>query len=177
MSEQFPTIETIEAQMSQEVMQAEEPKKKRGRPRKETSDRAPDIGSSKSASKIEKELQGIKQTFDAMFMAAGSMLSAVEPFDGAVLMFGGPNVTDALISTARNDARLREALVTFCQATGYTQLIAALMGLILPIAAHHNYAPGIMIMMAPEQAVNVHMDMVQKASARKNGNGAYVNGN
>ena len=36
---------------------------------------------------------------------------------------------------------------------------------------------GIMIMMAPEQAVNVHMDMVQKASARKNGNGAYVNGN
>ena len=112
-----------------------------------------------------------------MFMAAGSMLAAVEPFDGAVLMFGGPNVTDALISTARNDARLREALVSFCTATGYTQLIAALMGIILPIAAHHNYAPGIMIMMAPEQAVNVHMDMVQKAAARKNGNGAYVTGN
>jgi hypothetical protein len=153
---EMPTLEAMTG-IAPEV----EPEKKRGRPRK-TGDQAPRTGSSASG-KLNKDLDLIKKTFDGLFVAGGSMLGMLEPFDGAVLIHGGPQLSDAIVETARANARFREAMVNFCTASAYTVLVSAFASLALPILAHHGFAPRMFVMMAPEAAVDVHMEMERRS--------------
>lgn len=144
------------------------PKKPRGRPKKEpTSGPASVIGSSGRSSKVKNELAIIKARFDALFFGVGTLVSGLDRFDGSVIQFGGPNVTDALIHTAETDARFREYLLNFCQASGYAELVTAIAGLALPIAARHGLAPGMFVYMAPKEAVEVAEEMRAERERRE----------
>lgn len=131
---------------------------------------------SRSGGKIARELGIIKKTFDSIFVGTGTLLSAVDQFDGAVLMYGGPNVSEAIVTTAENDAKFREYMLNFCQATGYTQLVTAVMGLVLPMLAHHGLGPMQMIYMAPERAVDIEMARLKQIYERTEQNKAQSNG-
>lgn len=144
------------------------PKKSRGRPKKEpTSGQGSGIGSSGRSSKVKNELAIIKARFDALFFGVGTLVSGLDRFDGSVIQFGGPNVTDALIHTAETDARFREYLLNFCQASGYAELVTAIAGLALPIAARHGLAPGMFVYMAPKEAVEVAEEMRAERERRE----------
>lgn len=105
-------------------------------------------GSSASASNapresaaLKRDLAIIRESLLALVGGLGLSVSLVEPFDGKIILERGPHLVDALVALARQQQRVREALLAFVTASAYADVAMASLAILLPILAHHRLLP------------------------------------
>jgi hypothetical protein len=84
----------------------------------------------------------------SMFGMIGLGLTAIEPYDGMVVMDRAEPTVDALMAVAAENERVRKVLESMIEVGVWAALGTAVAGIALPIAAHHGVLP------IPTEAVN-----------------------
>lgn len=98
-------------------------------------DQAPrSAGSSARATKLDKELT-------EMFMLIGMLVSAVNQYDGMVILQNADTTAQAWAQLARTDKRIANVLDKLISTTAYSGVILATIKMAVPILANHGVVP------------------------------------
>lgn len=119
---------------------AEEPKRRKGRPRRisgseSSTDEAP------APAREGRQIKEIRVGLTALFEGAGKMVGYFDQFDGMIISGGSPALVDALCRASQQNAALRAYLASLVHVSAWGDVTMAAAFIIIPILAHHNLLP------------------------------------
>lgn len=87
------------------------------------------------------QLDKLRGQLDEQLVTIGTVLAAVNEFDGMTIVHGAPKVSDALVRAAEQNPRVKAALESFLATSTWGAVLGALGVVVLPILANHGLAP------------------------------------
>lgn len=83
----------------------------------------------------------LKADLLALLTVIGTGVTMVDRFDGMVVLDRADKTADALVVAAQQSPQVRKALEQLTTVSAWGSVVAALSGMLIPIAAHHHLAP------------------------------------